>query len=217
MLNYLKNGNIKKMTQKGLAPILIVLLIALGIGGYLIYTNYSNNFTKPAKYVQITPTPTESTSIAETANWKTYTNNEYKFSLKYPPEYAVKGEGKIIDLLEEDACCDSGFQIWLDESRFENSQSLIRCDRAKEEIKLNPAFPRSDCLEDGKRYGQNADIVSIKLANVEAISFYVADTGVGHLDHIIQTKKEPRIQIRYPTGNVKSIYDQILPTFKFTQ
>lgn len=33
--------------QKGFAPILIVLLIALGIGGYLIYTNYSNNQTKP--------------------------------------------------------------------------------------------------------------------------------------------------------------------------
>lgn len=30
--------------QKGLSPILIVLLLAiLGIGGYLFYTNYSNN------------------------------------------------------------------------------------------------------------------------------------------------------------------------------
>ena len=36
------------MSQKGLAPILIVLLMALVVGGYLVYSNYSNNRTKPS-------------------------------------------------------------------------------------------------------------------------------------------------------------------------
>lgn len=31
--------------QKGLAPVLVVLLIALVVGGYLVYTNYLNRIT----------------------------------------------------------------------------------------------------------------------------------------------------------------------------
>lgn len=52
---------IKLMPQKGLAPIVIVLLIALGIGGYLYYQN--QNKTTPAPVQQTTqPTPIPSTS-----------------------------------------------------------------------------------------------------------------------------------------------------------
>lgn len=69
--------------QKGFAPILIVLLIALAIGGYLTYQ----------KQIKSTPLPQPSpssitTSVAsssdETTNWKTYTNDMFNFSFKYP-------------------------------------------------------------------------------------------------------------------------------------
>lgn len=46
--------------QKGLAPILIVILIAVALGGYLLYSNYSNNRTKinPLQpTTQATPVP----------------------------------------------------------------------------------------------------------------------------------------------------------------
>ncbi|MBI4035541.1 hypothetical protein HY383_01205 [Candidatus Daviesbacteria bacterium] len=64
------------MFQKGLAPILIVFLIALVIGGYLIYQKQ----TKPILVSQQTAESTLASAInpdSIVANWKTYTSPEY--------------------------------------------------------------------------------------------------------------------------------------------
>ncbi len=55
--------------QKGFAPILIVLLIAvLAIGGYFVYTNYSNNEIKTSQNVQTTQTPTPTAKLESTSS-----------------------------------------------------------------------------------------------------------------------------------------------------
>lgn len=97
------------MTQKGFAPILIVLLIAVvGIGGYLIYTNYSNdrsNQTKSSPTPVVTtqtPQSTPSTTPAdETANWKTYTNTKLKLEFKYPTSWIIKDLQKPSEEIDE--------------------------------------------------------------------------------------------------------------------
>lgn len=43
------------MKEKGIAPILIVLLITLGIGGYILYQNQTKITSQPI--VQPSPTP----------------------------------------------------------------------------------------------------------------------------------------------------------------
>lgn len=48
------------MKQKGLAPIIIVVLIALGIGGYLIYQNQGKITSQSV--VQPSPTSQETTT-----------------------------------------------------------------------------------------------------------------------------------------------------------
>lgn len=66
--------------QKGLSPILIVLLITAIIGGYLIYSGKINLNKSQLTPVQTTqPSPSD-----ETANWKTYSNLESNYSIKYP-------------------------------------------------------------------------------------------------------------------------------------
>ena len=80
------------MFQKGLSPILVVLLIALGIGGYLIYQNQS-------KLDVSSPSPqTTKTSNNEIDNTEAYTNSEYGFSISYPPDWTIK-EDKLGDLI----------------------------------------------------------------------------------------------------------------------
>lgn len=69
-----------KMRQKGFSPILIVILLALVLGGFLIYQKQIKLVSQSWQITQISPTPT---AIDETANWKTYTNQEYGFSIKY--------------------------------------------------------------------------------------------------------------------------------------
>lgn len=96
--------------QKGLAPILIVLLIALGIGGYFIYK--INNPPAPSitgpvgillwdRIKQVKPAPASPNTQptpqpsprpsgnVETANWKTYTNKESGYSFMYPQNFQV--------------------------------------------------------------------------------------------------------------------------------
>lgn len=98
------------MKQKGLAPIVIVILIAvLAVGGYLIYSQLPKPTTPPRLTIQPTPAPSstptstpESTNSAETANpdsiganWKAYTNTDGKYSIKYPPSYSLEETDSI--------------------------------------------------------------------------------------------------------------------------
>ena len=66
--------------QKGYAPIFIILLIAGVVGGYLIG---SGKLNLPQKQV----TQTETSKVDEIANWKTYTNTKYGYSIKYPNDW----------------------------------------------------------------------------------------------------------------------------------
>ena len=84
------------MRQNGFAPILIVILIAAvaGLGGFLIYSQQPKT-TLPQKQVatsstpQPTPDETVNTEASRSANWKTYTNKEYGYTIFYPPNYLL--------------------------------------------------------------------------------------------------------------------------------
>lgn len=71
------------MNQKGFVPLLIVSLVAILVGGYVLYSKQKSS-NPPA----LQPTP-QASSSAEMANWKTYTNSTFKYQLKYPNSYAV--------------------------------------------------------------------------------------------------------------------------------
>lgn len=102
------------MKQKGLAPILIVILIAvLAVGGFVFYSRTKPaSLSQPQTPVVTSPTPqptsipssipnstTESSGSAETvnpdsigANWKIYTDKKYGFQIKLPPPYQAQPE-----------------------------------------------------------------------------------------------------------------------------
>ena len=76
--------------QKGIAAILIVILIALAVGGYFVYTNYSNNRTR-VNFPQPSSSPADETAKPDSigANWKTYTNSKYRYVIRYPNDWDV--------------------------------------------------------------------------------------------------------------------------------
>ncbi|MDO8639116.1 MAG: hypothetical protein Q7R43_06075 [Candidatus Daviesbacteria bacterium] len=79
--------------SKGFAPILIlvgIVVVALAVGGYLLYQNQ----VKPVPIVAPQPIAQTSTSPDETANWKTYTNTKYGYSIKYPNDWHIILPGK---------------------------------------------------------------------------------------------------------------------------
>jgi len=89
------------VNYKGFAPILIVLIIAAAIGGYLVYSG-KINLNQPKQIActadaKICPDGSVVGRMGpncefaacpqvsdETSNWKTYTNKEYGFEFKYP-------------------------------------------------------------------------------------------------------------------------------------
>lgn len=93
--------------EAGFIPILIIIgavVIAAALGGYLVYSNYSQSRTKilttSPQTTQPSSTPSaasrESTSpaaspvpngIVETADWKTYNDPRGIFSIKYPQDW----------------------------------------------------------------------------------------------------------------------------------
>ena len=77
--------------QKGFVPILIVILIALGIGGYLIYTNYSNNRTETAQPSLISsPSSTQASKTIDEPEFKPLnydlSNKKFNGLINYPRE-----------------------------------------------------------------------------------------------------------------------------------
>lgn len=115
-------------TQKGIAPVLVIILIAFaaGIGGYFVYQNSRSKSTalspdqiactQDAKLCpdgssvgrvgpncEFSPCPSpQSSSSADMSNWKTYTNTNYYFSFKYPNNLSVRNDStsEFIGFLE---------------------------------------------------------------------------------------------------------------------
>lgn len=73
------------MSQKGLTPITIVILIAAVLLGYLVY---SGKIALPQKQASQSPITTSN----ETASWQTYSNTKYGYELRYPSDWKTVKE-----------------------------------------------------------------------------------------------------------------------------
>lgn len=87
----IQGGTILLMSQRGFVPIFIligVVIITVLFGAY-----FSGKLPiKPSiTQTQVSVTPTaQPARLDETANWKTYTDTENRFTLKYPLEWSVE-------------------------------------------------------------------------------------------------------------------------------
>lgn len=86
------------MTQKGqtLVYILVGVLILVSVAGGAYYFGKSSTpKSSPAPVVtsqtpQPTPDETVYTESDRSANWKTYTNIKYGYSIRYPDDWSLK-------------------------------------------------------------------------------------------------------------------------------
>jgi len=82
------------LPSKNNTPLIIILsTLLLGFFGTTTYLAYQNNLVKQ-ELVSLQqevnqPTPTKTLTPDPTADWETYTNNQYLFSISYPPQYVV--------------------------------------------------------------------------------------------------------------------------------
>ncbi|KKR30377.1 MAG: hypothetical protein UT61_C0008G0033 [Candidatus Woesebacteria bacterium GW2011_GWA1_39_8] len=82
-----RNNQIVNKNQKGFAHLfLVVVIVIIGLG-FLIYYSLQKGLIKtiPSNKFSLTPT----TSIDETADWKTYRSEKYGFEFKYPTDWLI--------------------------------------------------------------------------------------------------------------------------------
>ncbi len=227
------------MNQKGLAPILIIILIAtLALGGYLVYQKYQVTHTPPqttpydpvacsqdaklcpdGSYVsrvgpncEFAPCPSTGSDIS---NWKTYTNTEYKITFKYPPSFLIAAEETI----------SNAYGIFFARSEIEK-QEVEEClkqyecysipfDISFKVISKLPNKTLNDVIWDDSR----ADSTNFSFTNIDNLpSLQEQITGVNesivYHTYVDRDKTVFHIQI----GKAKDLeinVDQILSTFRF--
>lgn len=83
-----------RLDQKGLAPIFVVIgvLVVTAIAGVYWFGTQKASVIQPPtpSVIQVTSQP--SPTPDETANWKTYKNTKYRYSIKYPSDYGTSPE-----------------------------------------------------------------------------------------------------------------------------
>jgi len=100
------NSNEKSRTSLILVGFLIAILFSFALGFFLGKSLNQTKAPLPSPVTQVSPTATliPTATPDPTANWKTYRNEKYKFSFKYPINWSVydntqKANSKTLDLL----------------------------------------------------------------------------------------------------------------------
>jgi len=207
-------------------PVMIILaLITLGVALTLYFNtnllkNIKNKSTPSSEpSVQDQPSPIsdagrEPNDSAETANWKTYTNTQLGFSIKYPSSWFVYDN--------ETPPCDKGIRGYL----FVNKTALADCffgDVLPADfyvyVQPIPEDPDYGPLPKSTKYDT---FTSFEVAGEKGVVNITTEKSEG------PRRKEARVyvnhnsnqyMISYPNldfqGNHEQVFDQILSTFKF--
>jgi hypothetical protein len=223
--------------QKGFALLPVIIIIALiGIVGYLVYQNtqLKNGSVNPSPTITNTVTnlPERSPSPEPTANWKTYTNNKYGYSIKVPAyisQLAVgPGNAKVIDdadwlfaktdlsLLDSaHKSIASGGAVVLEIASYPSNVAQQNYDMHCKGTQLsfnqeNPTISDTSPITDVEQYTQSYGIASH--STVPQIKFW--DSKVCFIKNGIDYEIYYQ---NYESSNTDPTFDQILSTLKFTQ
>lgn len=191
--------------QKGFTALHIVIVIAVAIAGYLLYFGKINI---PQKQVNQTST---TSLIEETANWKTYTNDYYNFTIQYPSDW-VAGD----DTSNKEAIVPYEARVFFrPESLTPGDPNYGTVTIGIEKSIMNiDDYIKSVCESSNmpKRCAVN-NAIAISIGDISAKRMNNI-SGVISVDQVF-IKKGEFIYTFSSESNNKTIFDQILSTFKF--
>ena len=184
----------------------IAAAIAIAIGAFALGSKQNS-----------TPTP------YPTANWKTYTNSEHKFSVMYPPEWIINSQNKEITIL---ASLDGKENLQSNKNaKFPEYYIRISLITRKNinnslEKELQSTYTESpQCM--GGECPKVAPTITQK-TNQNSVKYYLITTGVYYNQvAVFPFSNDPTKYIelnprRFPLMSNSKIPDQILSTFQFT-
>ena len=205
------------MKQKGFAPIIILLVITVigGVGYFAYIKGYLNYFIPKSNFNSI-PIPPPSSDL--TANWKTYTNTKYGYTIEYPSNYFVG----FYDVISGNFNAATGAEHQLDmlppTKDVFNNFLQIQVVNLKEVVNNN--------YKESKNHFQTTSISDLVNSKFAGYSDYEYSFTGQALETIgwggVVTKGTYKVIFFQKDGNIYSIYlkdsdsfNKILSTFKF--
>lgn len=213
------------MTRK-LLTIIVILLVVL-VGGVFAYKTWQGRKSMEKSESQLT--------ADETANWKVYRNEEYRFELRYPPNWIVEeNSGEEIGVLSEyldtlDRKKDNFFFVSFYDSKekWRGKDSYIDLQiidpspvKNIEETKCHPIGGRETCITTYKSIAGSGATINTFEWNEEV------DQGIGREIQFINDGKLIRFfaspqqfnEMDLSKALSQTLYvDRISDTFRFTR
>lgn len=166
----------------------LLLLLAVGAAGFFAWQ--TQNLVKQVNELKSQPTPessaTPQATTDPTADWKTYTNTEYGFSLKYPQENDSKIEFSLVENYEGGYCYQ-----WTHMSNIDIAGKKVRVDSGS-----YTGQPEDICKDTDNK---DSNVVQAFLPIEGSVELFISI-------HSSSTNKETLLEKM----------DQILSTFEFT-
>ncbi len=208
--------------QKKIILWVIVIILAL-ILGFFWFKSAINKLEKLGENVSQIKLPEIQTPIAEnpsaqtdeTADWKTYTNDEYGFEIKYPNSWYFKEVEKGI--------VDGGiyFSPYPPDEKDETGGIAFTSEALN--ISANNLAEKSSLLEYVKNYlnlsvATKFEIENIKVDGADGIKVRITCDGVGCGNPHWFVMKEEKVYIFNSGLSDKiDVFEKIISTFKFTK
>lgn len=186
----------------------MVLLVIGGIAGaYYLGKNTNKTTLTPQPTSQVkssSPTP-EPNGSTETANWKVYTNQKYKFSFKYPENWYVLDQA------------DQWNVIYVDSSPLEDPD-IPRTHGIPSALQISIITNPQESLG---FEGKHSKVEIGGVSGDKAISQKPIPEDDVFRTWILLNSSRMRLELVFPNtdtqGNHDTTFDKILSTFKFTQ
>lgn len=195
------------MSKKGFTPLLIVITLATAlVGGYFLFTNYSDlsrvkSRDNRTKITQPQPTTQPSPTSDEIANWKTYTDKAFNYSIKYPDNWETYAYGKK----PENEPIDGAFERFFRPKGTEPTSIYFQVSRAKE--------TDYEYLE--KTFKGGSEVKTIKVDDTDVLFKIVSTTNGKRVGNALFKNRDYVYQISALDEDSINIFNQILSTLKF--